>query len=348
MLSLSQLTLAEPPTDRPAASDPTTMRGFRASQRVRVRAILLLTVLVIGLPLLAGTAGLVIGLALAVAAGVWAGPVLVRDFRWLRGIQRSAGGNRWRRVRTGLVRGGPGSLNCVVMVEDGAANKLLTVHGIPWAGQLSIAYAGRMWILGPDVAGRQAVALLGMRIPFRAEALPELPAGTQPGEPVPGPNGTAVDEPITAATEQLIVRRAWFAMAGGTVLVGWGILVAALGSPLIGWLWAAGWAAQLAVAAWTNRYVPAISGGLGAGPWLPFPARLAPWPDSPRRRASISGEIRLPDGRTLAVDLPVAEENLVANVQATGQLWFAGPPQPGRTSAVGIPGLPLITAARVR
>lgn len=348
MLPHSVLTLAEPPTDRPAASDPTTMRGFRSALRARLLSAVLIAVLAAGLPMLGGTAGLVLGLALGVVALAWGGPKFLRYLGWLRGIRRSARSSRWRQVRAGLVRGGPRAVSCVVVAEDGVARKLLRVHGIPWVGQLSIAYAGRMWVLGPDVAGRQAVALVGMRIPFRVSTIEELPPGEQPAEPAPGPNGTAIDEPVTAAAERLLVRRASFATAGAMIMVAWGTLVAMLGSPLLGWLWALGWLVQLGAAVRVSRFVPAISSGLSAGPWTALPTRLAPWPDSPRRRVSITGEVRHPDGRTFAIELPTVDENLVANVHAGGQLWFAGLPEPGRTSAVGVPGLPMLGAALVR
>lgn len=351
MLASKQVVRAEPPIDRPAAADAGTRRGFRAVRRWLVLAVTALVALSIGLPALAVAAGTVAGgIALGVLGVVALGvalPWLMRQVGWLRGLTRSAPSNRWRKVPAGLVRGGVWRPGCVLMVEDGSARKLLRLHGIPWPYQLGIAYAGQVWLLGPDVGGRQAALLPGVRIPFRATPIAELPPGEQPAEPVPGATGTAVDEPVTAAAAQFRTRVVQAGMLGAAALIGLG-LVAAVTAPVAGLGWAAGWSVVLGLVVRANRLVPGLTAGLHAGPWTPLVARPAEWPAAARGPVTISAELRLPDGSPRTVDLLGADEQLVANARASGKLWFAGYPQPGKLCAVGIPGLPVLGVARVR
>lgn len=355
MLHHSQLPLAAPPIDRPAATDLMTMRAFDKVLRTQRNGCLLLALVLIG-PVALGFAlpsGALRAGVLGVAAALWAlttflvTPWLVRYLTWLRGIRRSARSITWRQVRAGLVRGGPGKRSCVVVVEDGATQRMLRLHDIPWAMQLAVAYAGRVWLLGPDVAGRQAAAPIGVRMPFRAEAVTELPPGERPAEPASGQTGSAMDDQVTAAFASALTRTGRLATVGSLLVALSGGLIA-MAAPVPGLLWALPWLALFGVAIRANRFLPRMLASLRSGPWTPVSARLASWPDSPRGTASITGRIQLVDGRTLSVELPRADENLVANVQATGHLWFAGQPQPGGTCAVGVPGLPLLSLARVR
>lgn len=351
MLASKQVVRAEPPIDRPAAADAATVRGFRAVRRWLGLAVAVLVVLSTGLPLLAVAAGTTAGgIALGVlgVAALGGGlPWLLRHAHWLRGLERSAPRNRWRKVPAGLVRGGVWRPGCVLMVDDGSARKLLRLHGIPWPYQLGIAYAGAVWLLGPDVGGRQAAAVPGVRIPFRATAIAELPPGAQPVEPAPGSTGTALDEPVTAATAQFRTRVAQVAMLGVGALIGLG-LIAAVTAPIAGLGWAVGWSVVLGLVVRAYRLVPGLTSGLTAGAWTPLVIRPAAWPEAARGPVTVDAEVRLPDGSPRTVDLLRADEHLVANARVGGRLWFAGYPQPGKLCAVGIPGVPVLGVARVR
>jgi hypothetical protein len=52
----------------------------------------------------------------------------------------------------------------------------------------------------------------------------------------------------------------------------------------------------------------------------------------------------LADGQRLSIKL--ASPELVANIKATGTLWMVGMPERRMGAAVGVPGYPIVTAAR--
>ncbi|MDT8910327.1 hypothetical protein [Amycolatopsis sp. PS_44_ISF1] len=55
-------------------------------------------------------------------------------------------------------------------------------------------------------------------------------------------------------------------------------------------------------------------------------------------KARFRGRTALPDGRAVEVRGRRVTLAVAANVAATGQLWLAGPPRPGKPTAVGLPG----------
>jgi hypothetical protein len=56
--------------------------------------------------------------------------------------------------------------------------------------------------------------------------------------------------------------------------------------------------------------------------------------------------VSLPDGRSQKVVVRRATAALRANVYVTGTLWVVGLPAAGKLSAVGVPGHPIVAAAR--
>jgi hypothetical protein len=74
---------------------------------------------------------------------------------------------------------------------------------------------------------------------------------------------------------------------------------------------------------------------------LDGPVRL-----SPDGSARVSGLTMLADGRVVPFRLRQTDPSMAANVAATGRLWIAGVPRPGR-AATGVPGYPLLGTVRL-
>ncbi|WP_328446449.1 MULTISPECIES: hypothetical protein [unclassified Amycolatopsis] len=67
---------------------------------------------------------------------------------------------------------------------------------------------------------------------------------------------------------------------------------------------------------------------------------------SPHGSARVSGLTMLADGRVVPFRIHDADPSMAANVAATGRLWIAGVPRPGR-AATGVPGYPVLGTVRL-
>jgi hypothetical protein len=67
---------------------------------------------------------------------------------------------------------------------------------------------------------------------------------------------------------------------------------------------------------------------------------------SPNGSARVSGLTMLADGRVVPFRINDGDPSTAANVAATGRLWIAGVPRPGR-SATGVPGYPVLGTVRL-
>jgi hypothetical protein len=67
---------------------------------------------------------------------------------------------------------------------------------------------------------------------------------------------------------------------------------------------------------------------------------------SPHGSARVSGLTMLADGRVVPFRIHDGDPSMAANVAATGRLWIAGVPRPGR-SAAGVPGYPVLGTVRL-
>lgn len=337
--------LVEPPIDRPAAEDPVTAYHLRLLARTSRLGIVTLVVMVTVLVL----AGVVMvttdGNPVLLVAGLLSSGVAARTFvqrrKWLHGMGELAGRSPWRGADAVVVRARP----CVLRVDDGTGPHFLRVPACGAPGQAVIARTGQVWLLGPDASRRTGVALPGLRTPLQATPVPAPPAGAGPVFPPPGTTGTALDDPVTGA----IVRQ-WVAAARRILLlVGVMLLLSLVVRDVTAstvTIWVAS-AVLLGTTGWALRLTPALRRGLRRGPWTAANARLDPWPDTDRGAVPLRGQVQLPDGQVTAVELRHASRMLCEHVAATGHLHFAGPPVPGHTCTVGVPGTLILGLATV-
>ncbi|WP_436495612.1 hypothetical protein [Actinokineospora sp. HUAS TT18] len=86
---------------------------------------------------------------------------------------------------------------------------------------------------------------------------------------------------------------------------------------------------------------------IDAGEWTRVEVRVSRWEARQDLTVDTHLAIRRADGAILSARMRAATGDLVTAVAETGVLWVAGEPAPGRTVAVGYPGYPLLTVARI-
>lgn len=353
--------VAPPATDRPAGADHATATLFALLVRrmtVLRRAAVILGVLAALILLIKVAAGftsvdvLLLPLFAAVLGLTWwqVGTAQARYGGWLPHAAALLSTTTWRKVNATVLRGGD---RPVLEVEDVDRTYRLRCGGLHAAAQQVVARAGHVWLIGPDEAGWSVVRVPGLHAPWAARV------GAEPVEPMPvpaprpGAEDTAAADPVALAWAEdgVRVQRRGLAVAVGMIVVG-AVIVLRFGFDEDGWLGMV-WgglvvllgARALHRAVRQVREARAVLGMLAAGPWTPVPVTLRPW-QSPAATVDATGTARLGEDRTLAITLPRATVDLLASVEETGTLWFAGEPAPGATVVVGFPGYPLLGIAR--
>ncbi|GAB3883641.1 hypothetical protein GCM10029964_043350 [Kibdelosporangium lantanae] len=84
----------------------------------------------------------------------------------------------------------------------------------------------------------------------------------------------------------------------------------------------------------------------GGGEWQSYPVEIHMWQANPLLHGDLGLHLTLPDGTGLPVAVRWASTDLLANIQQTGRLWVLGIPNPGFRVVVGVPGYPIVAAAR--
>jgi hypothetical protein len=84
----------------------------------------------------------------------------------------------------------------------------------------------------------------------------------------------------------------------------------------------------------------------GGGEWRSYPVEIHMWQASPLLHGDLGLHLTLPDGTGLPVAVRWASTDLLANIQQTGRLWVLGIPNAGFRVVVGVPGFPIVAAAR--
>jgi hypothetical protein len=220
----------------------------------------------------------------------------------------------------------------------GAGDMYLRVRFVNRGLRQVIARSGEITVIGPDANGNAVVFVDGWPIPLPAR--------------VAAPTAQAAPEPTVDPAKWFVARQAgvsWLCAAGASLLAAGFIYDAQQPTMAVAldWLYAllfAGVAiAALASALGQHR----LSRLLTVGQWLRYPAALASLKGESRRPyVDLTLHVSLQDGRSQKVVVRKASPALMANVYVTGTLWVVGPAVPGRLSAVGVPGHPIVAAAR--
>lgn len=354
----------EPAGDAPAAADPSTGWAMQAL-RTAVLAPAILSMIAIVVGIVIGLAGVteifVLIIALAGLLGLSAGaPVTLRWLRWRGPASALLAAGPWRPAEVSVFRSARGrSLGTRLRVLDADGEPMwLTALGLSWSAQQVLARTGRIWLVGPDAEGNVAIRSSGLAVPIAmaqvsTQQSADVPVEAQQRAPRRAPK--ARDDVVVANLLAGPRRRSRTDLFAPILLLGLAIVV------LVAVLRSNHAAPRFAELLWSVLAVLAVLAGfagwriakllrtgridrmLAAGPWRAVPVDLTGGPDP--HRQELRGNATLPGGGTVEVSVPRAGFVLTANVAATGLLWVAGEPEPGRRTVAGLPGYPLLAVA---
>lgn len=365
------------PSDRPAGEDPAYALALRQITRGLRTAAATGLVWVIAawplarlpwslttLPITRIVAALALALGLVVLASALA--AAARLAPWIGAARRLGRTEPWREVSATLFADARGHhIRCAE--ADGSTTTLSVLLTTVVAE--AVAGAGRVAIIGPDASGRAVLR----RGPLHALIPAKVASGEGRLTPVrgrrPEPGGPASADVVALRWARHARERTGRALLPLVTVffVGCAVGLAVWSQARRRWIVAGAdpdgysssvyaavtglvWLVVLtvvAVARW-QRYrewwaAPAL---LAEGPWTRLPVTLTR-PFRPNRRGlgAATATVTLPDGARLPVFLRDANIDVIGYVQATGSLWFAGVPLPGRPAAVGVPGHPILGVA---
>lgn len=341
-----------PPTDRPALDDPSTAVlladaarrltaarvGFVAGPLLILGAI---AIILGGAQDPSTTLLVVLAVALGLATFTRATRIHLRFGRWLRSARTLLAEHSWRPV--------PASFVTRNVLEIGAEDQWQARVGmtLPEAVRQVITRTGRVWVVGPDAAGRLVLRIDGLVTPLPAWRLPTMITA----QAEPSIAATEFDPVITWAASLGRAQRAWLrSVALATALV---VVLFLLMAPLLGAV-VYGAAVGLVVLmviivvrrwrlAGDARALPAL---VRAGPWTRVAVEVRPWRVRGGAAVDATGTIQVAGG-TVEMVLRRAGLGLMDTMARTGTVWVAGEPAAGKTVAVGFPGYPLLAVARL-
>jgi hypothetical protein len=321
-------------TDEPALEDEFTAQRLAVSVRQARVSMLCWVILLVwaAASCLALVAPVLAGVA--VPAGQLALPLVVATF-WRVGTRIEPSAVEWRPVLGQLLaeqrwRETPAlvlNLRGTVLALPGG--EYIRVSGLPQTVREMVVRARRVWVVGPDAAGRLAVRVDGMYVPW-------------PARRVPPPRATAAlptDDSIVAMWMRLHLppARAVFTVIGALTL----LRVAVTAIPP--WRW---WDILVTVAyvlalvpCWSwLRYFARLR---HSGPWVRADAEIQSW--QARRNGLANGTValRFPDGRRFTAQFDKAPVDLFANVAHDRVLWVSD------NGVVGYPYYAVLAAARL-
>jgi hypothetical protein len=207
------------------------------------------------------------------------------------------------------------------------------------AYRLLLAGHRRVWLLGRG--SKVFVGFSGVVRVRRARIFDAPPAGAVAVPPLAGSASPRLD-PVLAAHRRRIARELRAASAFLLTLAGFAVWVRA-DFPVTKWgaLIVAGSALLGALVAATRSFT--YGRPLPADHWTELRAVLdGPVRMGRRGAAHLSGLTMLADGRIVGFRMHKADPSMAANVAATGRLWIAGVPRPGRAMKTGVPGYPVL------
>jgi hypothetical protein len=266
------------------------------------------------------------------------------------GIRLRISLGRWLPAAKSLLNGAPGHRYPARIVARAGDRAVLAVGpmylrlpSVNWGLRQVIARAGEVTVIGPDAEGYAVVFVDGMPMPLAAKVV-EAPEPTE-AEPIArvSVNGAEDEVPNWAAGRLL---RAHLIILGvlAVALAGMTLEAQAYGGALMLGIIEL---IMVAVVGLLFLTVPSdqirLRTLLAAGRWQAYPVTIQQ-SNSEARRPIGGLTLVLSDGQRLSIKLAAPE--LVANISATGMLWMVGRPDSRKGAAVGIPGYPILTAAR--
>lgn len=344
-MGLPTVAVWHPSTEWPSANDPAIsawLRLFGArSARWFAGGIICLvgaTVLLLGGDFV--TVAAVLGL-LGLMSIYFGARSYQRLGRRLPAIRRLLSTTPARRVRAGIVAQGKSDM--VLSVDGGH----LHVTNASWGIRQVVARLGEVYVVSPDADGNAVVLVEALPIPLAARVV------TNPGfgepEPVVRSTMVAAQDPLAMWLAKRNFRMTWASLGVLAALASADVfdVLRLVGSVTVGLIGAASTLAVLLVAGLFRRgYQHKLAQLLRGGDWQMYPVQVLSWAGGQRVVGNLRLALLLPDGTQLPVSVRFALAELVANVSASGVLWVAGAPRAGGVAAVGLPGYPVLAAAR--
>jgi len=288
--------------------------------------------------LYAVAAAALVAMVAVVIAAAWYRAVVGR---WLPAASELMAGSPSRRLNARVMAHRPG--RTVIGTGDGS----LAVRFVNRGLRQVIARVGEITVVGPDGNGRAVVFVDGEPTPLPAKVV----TASRQAEPEP-----SVDASQWFVTQQ--ARSRWIQFVGALVVAaGFAydaqqpVMIAVrpeiVGTAQFYWIYVALFAGIALVMLASALAQHRLSRLLVAGQWHTYPAALAGWRGkSDRPFSDLTLHVSLPDGRSQRVMVRKASPALMANVYVTGTLWTVGPLAAGKPIAVGVPGHPVVAAAR--
>ena len=257
---------------------------------------------------------------------------------------------RWLPAAKSLLNGAPGHRYAARIVARGGDHAVLAVGpmylrllSVNWGLRQVVARTGEVTVVGPDAEGYAVVFVDGMPLPLAAKVA-EAPEPTET-EPIARVSANGSEDEVPNWLAGRVARFHW-TIVGGLVILLTGIALEAQaygGGLIIGITEMA----MLAVLAILYLIMPSdqsrLRSLLAAGQWQAHPVTVQA-SNSDARRPITALTLVLGNGRRLSIK--AAGPELVANISATGTLWMVGVPGNRKGAAVGVPGYPILAAAR--
>ncbi|MFC5285431.1 hypothetical protein ACFPM7_00045 [Actinokineospora guangxiensis] len=352
---MSEVPAAEPPGGGVAVDDPATARALRALRLPLIVLPVSAAVFAVPAILLSGLASALFTMAaLAFVLGTLV--VLATTAFWIGPAAALLRAQPWRPAKVRVYRTLKGLPRTPLRLRepDGVTTDLLA-PALSWTAQQVLARTGRVWLVGPDERGWAAIRSPGLALPLGQAKVADVQIGggyeISPVQSDPRAAATAAEDAVLARAIAGPRRRSKTDILAPALLLAFAVFVLVdllrrgtqgRGELLLGLLVAT--ALILGLLAWRVyrlRHWSRVGALLGAGAWTPVPVEL-----ELTDARTVIAQATLADGRTADVRFHRAGHALLANIAATGRMWTAGAPADGPV-AVGLPGYPFLTVARI-
>lgn len=269
------------------------------------------------------------------------------------GIRHQIRFGRWLPAAASLLNGNPGHRVAARIVAHKGDRAVLAVGPthlqvlpVNWGLRQVIARTGEITMVGPDSEGHAVAFVDGVPAPLPAKVVPAPESTT--AEPVAPVSLNGAEDPVPNWIATRVARLQWIPQVAVVVVLA-GIVVEAQSSRAV-MIYAVTFAVMLAIVAILVALMPSdqmrLPKLLAAGQWQAHPVTVETWKGDGRRPvAELVLLLGVPGGQHRLV-IKYASAELTANISATGTLWMVGMPKDRRGAAVGVPGYPIVSAAR--
>jgi hypothetical protein len=327
----------EPSTDGPAAQDWSTALILAEDRSVgcwsgAFLVLLPLAVfLAVVLPMTPGNVSSIGVLGLFGLLGSIGSSVLLAERRRRRLLAQP-----WRRCPATVAAAREiAAFDRVIVFEEGRS---LVLRGTLPDVLCMLLHRQELFLVGPDAKGRALIRVAGLcqMFPVKVDAGEAGPKEREPGRPGHPPDARAFRR----------LRRGAYGWRYAVAVGALGAVVLTLGllplSPLalvVGGVLVAIAAVTTPAAVQLSRYYAGAAAAANAATeWTSLPITLFPWEPT----NVVAGLVQLP-GRTVLIQFPLPNLDVIANIADTGTIWIWG--SASDVVAVGAPQLPVLTVA---